>query len=1481
MRRVLILGLMALVLVAPLPAQAQGGPEAAIRDAVHSFRYDEVLKLAMEIASQGPRAPGYPGYERVFEMIVNEAKRLNLTVEIQNFTMLAPVETESFVEVLEPVEVKFKAYSLWPHGGIEAGSGVFDGLAIYVGKGKLDEFNDKPVNGSIVLMDYEGSGKNWLNALRFGAKAVVYLGTNTAEWEALTKFDPLIPMPFMRLYLTLDNASRLRDLMGLGRLKLRVYTDMRIREVTGHNILVKIPGLEKPDEIMMFVAHYDSWCVAPGLANSTEEALAPATLIELMRYLASHRPLRTAWLLFTSGHWNGLVGPREFVRNYILTRPDLVRGRRIIWYVMGLDISADLPVTSLVYVGHFYAAGRTFMTTKFYWLQGRVSTVYSRVVGEYLNETGLPESEGLKAVIRDLGLIRFQDLTHGPEFAWSGTMSHPYILDTEPFVMAGMAAFTLRTSLSYRPREGEPVSDLEYVVSRFRDRIVPQLASAVAIAVGLLNEPDIGVMRSLIMPTRLHPLLYWGFIDLEVRVLEYNVSRGWYDPVPHAIVRVCGGANDYPFTWMFVKADSKGIAVVHGITPQGINTWLVEAFKPVNESWMYVPAYGMHSTGPAWVNALVPRVYATVNVKLMKVHVLLDLYYPRLMRRCAIEDPRFRARNIWAWTNIVVTPYHTETGMIPLYYGTLIYVLQNEAGLLASIPVPRMTFTISYIERWPLGVVEGDKPVFTAFDYARSLYRLAYNRYSVLSFREVRKLSADLMLQYSREHLEAAEKALGERRYGDAYRNALAAWSYAARAYADEVMPLYEESVKSAIVFVPFVVISAYFFERLLLRGEGLKRIAYIAVLEVLMFLVFAMIHPAFWIIPSTLLAAMCVGLLILMAVVLWIFYREARDIVAEFASKILGYHEVVRERMAATIMAISLSTENMRKRPLRTILTIVPVTVFAMALISLASISPYTAVLPSPIEKGKAPYYGMAIKRAFSVLSDVLDYPTVEEVRAIVGDKGLVCPRIWYYPAFVYPRGPYGLLISHNATARVTAFLGLTPEEAAIVLSKGIARGGPFLYEDQMAIILPSSLAEALGVDVGDEVEFRGMRFIVTGILSETAMEAVTDFRLSFAPMDPIYFGLIYGYTIPMGLLVPQPLAWSRVAIIPSGIARKIGGYVASIGVILRPDVSHEEAVELAKRIAYAVDAVCYFGRGNEVYGYSRFPTYAAIGWEMMIIPFAITALSIVTSLLGSVKEREREIFTYSSVGLSPGGAMLMFIVEFAVYGFIGATLGYFLGWGVSKVLRALRVLPPTFIFNYASISISLVMVLVLLSTLAASTYPSYIAAKIITPSLERRWRVPRAPRGTVWDIPLPFRVPSEREAQALLLYLEEYYLGAGYEKRFHKVSIEPKVDVVNKRLRMAVRLYPFDTGTEQEVNLYFVKERLGGWRAAVSLRLLRGHGGVWTGPSQYNFLDDLRKQMLLWGTLPSDERERYLRRVRDLILKSEVRDESSSHEG
>jgi len=60
-----------------------------------------------------------------------------------------------------------------------------------------------------------------------------------------------------------------------------------------------------------------------------------------------------------------------------------------------------------------------------------------------------------------------------------------------------------------------------------------------------------------------------GYITLPGKVMIYNVSKGWYDPMPNAIVAVLRGGSlgysSYPFSKILVKADENGTFEVHGI----------------------------------------------------------------------------------------------------------------------------------------------------------------------------------------------------------------------------------------------------------------------------------------------------------------------------------------------------------------------------------------------------------------------------------------------------------------------------------------------------------------------------------------------------------------------------------------------------------------------------------------------------------------------------------------------------------------------------------------------------------------------------------------------------------------------------------------------------------------------------------------------------------------------------------------------------
>jgi len=268
--------------------------------------------------------------------------------------------------------------------------------------------------------------------------------------------------------------------------------------------------------------------------------------------------------------------------------------------------------------------------------------------------------------------------------------------------------------------------------------------------------------------------------------------------------------------------------------------------------------------------------------------------------------------------------------------------------------------------------------------------------------------------------------------------------------------------------------------------------------------------------------------------------------------------------------------------------------------------------------------------------------------------------------------------------------------------------------------------------------------------------------------------------------------------------------------------------------------------------------------GWEMVVTLLVIGALNVAIMVLGNLKERTREIYVLSAVGLSPMGVTVFFVAEILVYVVIGTVLGYLLGYGTTQLMIAAGALPAEHVFNFASAFTVVGTLAIIAASLAAVAYPSYLAARLITPSLERKWRPPTKPRGDLWEIPLPMSVPSEAEARGVLAYLHEYYGGAGAVKEgVHVIRELAAPDYQAKSLSMVVALAPLEAGVQQRVEIEAVYDRgANRYVFLAHIKRLSGSDRPWI-DGNYKFIDDLRKQMLMWTSLPPEDRRRYIKMV------------------
>ena len=217
--------------------------------------------------------------------------------------------------------------------------GVQRGLAV-IGPATLDEaqaraahFKDKWVliGGLSSGSGRDGEYRHQPRAIMIALEKAGALGTIQAGEEPLssgaaapTGWDALPTLPDIKLA-----ASQYADIRQHVAASEAVTLEFDIRNwfypgpVAYHNVVARIPGLEKPEEIVLLGAHLDSFDGATGAADNGANV---ATMLEAMRLLAASgaRPRRTIMMVAFAGEENGLKGSTAFAERHAAQMPGVV-----------------------------------------------------------------------------------------------------------------------------------------------------------------------------------------------------------------------------------------------------------------------------------------------------------------------------------------------------------------------------------------------------------------------------------------------------------------------------------------------------------------------------------------------------------------------------------------------------------------------------------------------------------------------------------------------------------------------------------------------------------------------------------------------------------------------------------------------------------------------------------------------------------------------------------------------------------------------------------------------------------------------------------------------------------------------------------------------------------------------------------------------------------------------------------------------------
>ena len=611
--------------------------------------------------------------------------------------------------------------------------------------------------------------------------------------------------------------------------------------------------------------------------------------------------------------------------------------------------------------------------------------------------------------------------------------------------------------------------------------------------------------------------------------------------------------------------------------------------------------------------------------------------------------------------------------------------------------------------------------------------------------------------------------------------------------------------------------------------------------------------------------------------------------------------------RSGTAYVAFMLGISNMRRRVLRTGLTLATITLLTFTVLSFTSFKPQIQFVGFPKDWTPS-YHGVLMHDIHWWSWEPTHY---DYLASHFGDHGTVVQRTWDVMGF--EEDGFIPIRRGRTEADALGVLGFEPSEPEVTgIDRSLIAGSWFEDPDEVSVILSDQIAASLQVSAeqvqaatdgeGDwpQVFIYGRDWNVRGIFDAKIYESLHD--LNDEPMTPakerfeqfnmpgmdVMFMMnemmFFESDVDIGF-EHQPA--ERLAIVPYRQLESMGAELMSVAIRFNENVDAEALIKSYLSRAYFRLFVGMPDDKGELktYAYTAFGATSMEGVGALIIPMLIAALIVLNTMMGAVYERFREIGVYSSVGLAPIHISFLFVAEACVYGVLGVVIGYIIGQVGAKVLLFFDMLSGISL-NYSSTSAIAGATLVMLVVLASSIYPARVAAQLAVPDVVRRWQLPD-PKDDIWQFPFPFTV-NVNAVHSLCGYLHTLFTSYGHESvgkmytERTRVVTEETPRGTQYAVQLLLWLAPFDMGVSQFLQFTMRPSADNARIYEIELYIQRISGPIafWQ-RLNLGFMLDLRKQFLVWQTLKADLQEEHAeasRRVAVDAVHLDMHDQSEA---
>ncbi len=778
----------------------------------------------------------------------------------------------------------------------------------------------------------------------------------------------------------------------------------------------------------------------------------------------------------------------------------------------------------------------------------------------------------------------------------------------------------------------------------------------------------------------------------------------------------------------------------------------------------------------------------------------------------------------------------------------------------------------------------------------------ALNSWRLQLLREVRIHQESLEALNGKAHdLEVDAEASKDKSTVSGYFGTMEAAAAFSRLVYIPLIGVMNDLVAAVVLLLLLAMPFAYALERLLIGTPHIYRqIAWFALFFLLTFALLFTVNPAFKIASTPIIIFLAFAIILLSTLVIFIMVRKLQTEVRKMQGLASTVHSADVSRLSTMMAAVNMGISTMRRRPLRTLLTAATVVLLTFTILTFASFGSKWGIWRS--------YQGAmtgSLPHAFvrHPLWSPIGKNVYETLRGHLAGEAEVVPRVWVSATATQAQDAHKDGTSLEKLLSDTSINRIVPMAAAIGLDPADLKDprGNVRQEELLDLFAPNAKVDLLAGDgifltqaIADELAltdadigktkllFGGKTFTYGGVIEDRLATATSldgsdvlpvDYEASAGESDEnlkeqaeATVSLIESPDVQSAQFVTFNV--DRVVVISPEAAHVLGGTIRAMTIYPAPGKldALKDVAETATRVT---QLPTYVGREGGVYRLIFTSLAKASGWKDLLVPVVLGGLIIFATMLGSVSDREREIYTFSSLGLAPPHVASLFFAEAAMYAVIGGMGGYLLGQIIARLLAWLSATfgwtVPT--MNYSSTN-AIVTILIVMGTVLISTlYPAMKASRSANPGIQRTWQIPK-PKGNVYDLVFPFTV-SAYDITGVVSFLTEHFqnftdtsLGVFATTSCH-VFRQKDTDMLG--FQATVALAPFDLGVNQRFALLSQPSDIEGIdEVHILIYRLSGSPGDWQRGNRV-FINDLRKQLLIWRSLPHEIMDEYRRKTLD----------------